>query len=126
MKNKMVVVVEDDKMVNDIVVTALEEFGFTVIAFRNADHPMRAVPPDMPAVLVADIMLPGSRSGLALAEEWERAGPLRRVVMMTGSIEVTETKHPLLIKPFGISSLTAMVQACFDGMPGSTAEPGTG
>jgi CheY-like chemotaxis protein len=113
-----VLVVEDEAGVRDFTVEALTELGYDVLA---ADGPGMALEvlhghPEI-AVLLSDVVMPGS-TGRVLADEAVRRRPDLKVVFMTGYTQnaiihngVLDAGTHLVTKPFTIAELEAELNA---------------
>jgi two-component sensor histidine kinase len=84
-----VLVVEDEDTLREVVVAALTESGYRVIAASSGDAALalmtsaNGVGPDVDVVFT-DIVMPGSLNGVAMALELRRMRPLLPVVFATG------------------------------------------
>jgi len=109
----LVVLVEDDTLVREVFTELLAEHGHRVIACRDGDEGLAALPADGTRVLLlTDMALPG-RSGRALADEFHRRHPGRPVLFATGlpadRLPALREDESLLFKPFLISEMLATV-----------------
>ncbi len=109
----MVALVEDDVMVREVLTEALRGAGHRVIACRDSEECLRALPrAGQRVVLVTDMMLPGS-SGRALADEFRRRHPGQPVIFVTGlPADAVGTLHAdeiVLLKPFRMCQITAAI-----------------
>src|SRR5688572_13113280 len=110
-------VVEDDRMLSELVRRALVEEGYTVdVASDGEQAETLAFVNDYDAI-VLDLVLPG-RSGLQLLQQMRREGRLTPTLILTGR----RTKHDVvrgldvgtddyLTKPFDLDELKARVRA---------------
>ena len=115
-----VYVVDDDEAVRESLTWLLEGNGFRVTAFESAEQFLRQWRDDGPAVLVADVRMPGM-SGLELHEEIVARGSTLPVVLITGHgdvpMAVTSMKKgavDFLEKPFGDQQLCAIIREALD------------
>jgi signal transduction histidine kinase len=107
---RTVLFVEDDALVHDVVVPALQLAGFTVIPAHDAFSALQAlrIAPRIDVVF-SDIVMPGGRSGVDLAEDIRQVRPDMPIVLATGYSEAaaTSTSLRILMKPYGIEELKA-------------------
>lgn len=82
-------VVEDDESVRDLASAVLEETDLDVIACANAEAAISVLEREdvTVALLFADVRLPGTMDGIALARTVERRWPDVRVVVTSGHDE---------------------------------------
>jgi CheY-like chemotaxis protein len=123
-----ILVVDDDALSRDVLALLLAHAGFVVETADSGDAAMHSLsiastPP--PAVVLADIQMPGT-TGSALAQALRgRCGADTLLLAMSGSLpgdEVTRDFDGLLLKPFTIEDLTAALAA--HGTPaGARARP---
>lgn len=108
-----VLLVEDDPLVRDVLAELLADRGHQVIACRNGQECLDALPAAGERVmLLTDMVLPG-RSGRALADEFRRQRPGRPVMFATGlpadEVPPLQPDETLLLKPFQMSEMLATV-----------------
>jgi hypothetical protein len=107
--------VEDDLLVAQVIVPALEGTGFSVLHARSADEALAMLRGGARFDLVfSDIMMPGSVDGLALAQLLARDWPQLPVVLASAfAADISQLPGiPVLAKPYSINSLvTALVEA---------------
>lgn len=120
-----VLVVDDDALSRDVLALLLAHAGFVVETADSGDAAMHSLsigsaPP--PAVVLADIQMPGT-TGSALAHALRgHCGAGTLLLAMSGSLpgdEVTRGFDGLLLKPFTIEDLTAAIAA--HGTPASAS-----
>lgn len=100
--------VEDDLLVRDAVVPALEEAGFSVLTAANADEALALLKSGITVdALFSDIVMPGSISGRALAETVRAEYPEVKVVLASGYSEerITLSDVKILAKPYDIAAV---------------------
>jgi DNA-binding NtrC family response regulator len=112
-----VLVVEDEDLVRGLVVSALEDEGYDVVAAANGDDALaaaaaRTAPVDL---VLADVVMPGM-SGPVVVEHLLARWPGTNVVFMSGytggpAATAAIGSRTLLQKPFGLESLLSTV-AC--------------
>jgi CheY-like chemotaxis protein len=109
-----VLVVEDNDMVREVLVTGLTTDGANVIAASQPEQALRVLTehPEVIDVLVTDVVMPGM-SGRELADKVRAERPGMRVVFMSGYTAdevihegVLEDQVEFLQKPFALEHLT--------------------
>ncbi len=111
-----VLLVEDNELVRETVVTMLGHYGFTVVAAASAEQGILEFEANPNASLaILDMVLPG-KSGLDLAAELERRRPGFPILYMSGlsdsiAIESIGRRAPelVLVKPFTEDTLVRRV-----------------
>jgi FixJ family two-component response regulator len=108
---RMVFVVDDDRLVRDSIADLLDSAGFTVQTFGSATEFVRGQRPDVPACLVLDVELPDV-SGLDLQTELTKSGIEMPIVFLTGHGDIPMSVRAIkagavefLTKPFGKQEL---------------------
>jgi CheY-like chemotaxis protein len=77
-----VLVVEDEVMVRLLVAETLRDAGYVVIEAANADEALTVLHSSTEIdLLLTDIRMPGSRDGLALAEEARTTWPALKIII---------------------------------------------
>ena len=110
-KPKAILVVEDEPLIRFDSVCTLESAGFKVVEAENADEALTQIRhnPDI-GLVITDINMPGSMSGLGLAIRVCEPWPRIRVVVASGQSmlfkEVAALGLPFLRKPVRTSDLT--------------------
>lgn len=105
-----VLLVEDDPVVGPLLAAGLRELGFTVERAASADEALAVLDAGARAdVVLSDIVMPGSTSGVGLLREVRRRWPGLPVVLMTGYSEELDGLDgaPLLRKPATLADLSA-------------------
>jgi signal transduction histidine kinase/ActR/RegA family two-component response regulator len=111
-----VLVVEDEGIVLDLVLTVLRSNGYSVTAATNAEEALAIFgeKPDFDLV-VTDVVMPG-RSGRLLGEELSRRRPELPILYMSGYTDDTVLKHGIssaehsfLQKPFTAAAILRAV-----------------
>ncbi len=127
-----IVLVEDDRAINEVVVRYLENEGFAVDSFARGDDALDALLERPPDLLVLDLMLPGI-DGLEVFRRVRALAPVP-VVMLTARGDESDRIIGLemgaddyLAKPFSPRELVARVKAVLRRVNGSvdTVEAGT-
>ena len=108
---RIVFVIDDDRLVRDSVADLLNSAGFTVQTFGSATEFVQCQRPDVPACLILDVELPGL-SGLDLQAELAKSGIEMPIVFLTGHGDIPMSVRAMkagavefLTKPFGKQEL---------------------
>jgi putative two-component system response regulator len=109
-------VVDDEQVVRDLVALMLDGCGYETVAAASAEDAIEQVEHAEFAVVVADINMPGSISGLELIGELHGRRPSLPIVLMTGSTDEADLRAALdlgaagfITKPFTVDELRAKV-----------------
>jgi CheY-like chemotaxis protein len=108
---KAILVVEDEPLIRLDTACTLEAAGFKVVEAENADDALNQIRhnPDI-GLVITDINMPGTMSGLALAMRVRELWPRIRVVVASGQSmlikEVAALGLPFLRKPVRTAELT--------------------
>jgi signal transduction histidine kinase/CheY-like chemotaxis protein len=105
-----VLMVEDDALVQSVAAPALEHAGFRVVVAGDVNAALEALAREAGVDIVfSDIVMPGGRSGVDLANELRRRRPSLPVVLATGYADVPAIPAGtrVLRKPYLIEELTA-------------------
>lgn len=108
--------VEDDASVRESLQHGLEYLGYRVRVFKDAIEFLAAqVDPDSPAVLVADMRMPGM-SGVELQSEVQARHPGMPVIFISGESTVPQSIQAMkqgavdfLLKPFELQNLVEAI-----------------
>ena len=110
-KERIVYVVDDDRLVRDSVADLLHSAGFTVQTFGSATEFVQTQRPDVPACLILDVELPDI-GGLDLQKELAKSGIEMPIVFLTGRGDIPMSVRAMkagavefLTKPFGKQEL---------------------
>jgi signal transduction histidine kinase len=84
-RGETVLVVEDDRMVRDLVCAVLDEQGYNVLSAATGDEALRTAEPHRAIIelLISDIIMPGM-NGPELARELRRTQPEIRILYISG------------------------------------------
>jgi CheY-like chemotaxis protein len=107
-----ILIVEDEAVVRDVLVTELEEVGYKVIAVDSGEEALSILQNDKQQIdwLFTDIRLPGVVDGWRVADEFRLSHPLRPVVYATGHMpEEPRQLHGSFFfrKPYRASQIVA-------------------
>jgi FixJ family two-component response regulator len=101
-----VIVVDDDSMVRDVIISLLETVDIDVVAFGSGREMLEADLPDRPGCFVLDVRMPGL-SGLDIQQILLSQGNSRPVVFLTGHGDIAMSVQAMklgavdfLTKPF--------------------------
>lgn len=100
--------VEDDVLVREAVRPALEAAGFTVTVATSGDEAMRLLQEGSQFDLAfSDVVMPGSVSGIDLAQSLRKDFPRMRIVLATGYSErrIGVPDVRILAKPYNLNEL---------------------
>jgi CheY-like chemotaxis protein len=81
---KRALVVDDEEMVREIVVWALEDMGFDVVGASSGDQAVDLLGRDAIDLLLTDIRMPGGIDGWTLAEKARAVMPDLPVIYVSG------------------------------------------
>ncbi|BBD97140.1 hybrid sensor histidine kinase/response regulator [Sphingobium amiense] len=119
--SKTVLIVEDEVVIAELAETTLTEAGYHVRVAHDYEQGLEAFHELMAAggvaLVFSDVLMPGSRNGLALAQEIRRIAPEVPVLLTTGYNDEMALQGPqpealdVLGKPYRRNELVARVQA---------------
>ncbi len=124
--SEVVLVVEDECPLRELTRRVLAQHGYTVLTAVSGDHAQLLLHDHGQKVdmLLTDLVMPGSLSGMRLAASVLARSPTTRVIYMSGYTDTALTMQreeapdaPLLQKPFTPSTLVRLVRAVFDASP---------
>jgi PAS domain S-box-containing protein len=113
-----VLIVEDDALVRQYVVTQVKSLGYTALEAANAAEALTIIDADKDIdLLFTDIIMPGSMNGRQLADEAARRRPDLKTLFTSGYTENAIVHHGrldsgvlLLAKPYRKSELAKMLR----------------
>jgi CheY-like chemotaxis protein len=117
-----ILVVEDDKLVRDYVLTQLHSLGYATLSAANAEAALAIVGSNAPFdLLFTDIIMPGSMNGRQLADAILKEHPDLKVLFTSGYTEDAIIHHGrldfgvlLLAKPYRKSDLARMIRRALE------------
>jgi PAS domain S-box-containing protein len=121
--HETILVVEDDKLVRDYVLTQLHSLGYVTLDAANAAEALAIVEAGKDFdLLFTDVIMPGTMNGRELANELQKTRPRLKVVFTSGYTENAIIHHGrldsgvlLLAKPYRKSDLAAMIRKALAG-----------
>ena len=107
-----ILVVDDELEVALALQATLEEFGYVTSIATDAAQAVRSLSARRPALVLADVAMPGTMNGVMLAREVRQVFPNLPVVLITGSPVMAgeHSEFPLLQKPIVSRDLHAAIQ----------------
>jgi len=107
-----VLVVEDDVLIRDVLVPALESHGFRVLSAGNADEALKLLAEHSVDIVFSDIVMPGCMNGAKLAGVVRRDHPGVPVVLASGYSEHAGVPAGtrIMAKPYELSAVAAMLR----------------
>ncbi len=116
--HETILVVEDDKLVRDYVLTQLHSLGYVTLDAANAAEALTVFEAgNRFDLLFTDVIMPGAMNGRQLANELQRRKPELKVLFTSGYTENAIIHHGrldtgvlLLAKPYRKSDMAAMIR----------------
>jgi len=116
--DKSILIVEDDALVREYVVTQIGNLGYKTLAASNATEALAIINgPDLIDLLFTDVIIPGGMNGRQLANEALLRRPELKVLYTSGYTENAIVHHGrldagvlLLPKPYLSSDLAKMIR----------------
>ena len=116
--NEVILLVEDNRDVQAVASTMLEQLGYRVLTNENAADALDALKSGNEVDLViTDVVMPGPVDGLALARQIGELYPDMPIVLTTGYSKVaseSNARFPVLRKPYQLSTLAHAVRNAID------------
>lgn len=121
--HETILVVEDDKLVRDYVLTQLHSLGYITLDAANAAEALAIVGAGRPFdLLFTDVIMPGIMNGRQLVDELRKTKPGLKVLFTSGYTENAIIHHGrldtgilLLAKPYRKSDMAAMIRKALAG-----------
>ncbi|MFT4121118.1 PAS domain S-box protein [Bradyrhizobium sp.] len=121
--HETILVVEDDKLVRDYVLTQLHAMGYVTLQAANAAEALAIVETGAAFdLLFTDVIMPGQMNGRQLADEVLKTRPGLKVVFTSGYTENAIIHHGrldqgvlLLAKPYRKSDLARIIRKALTG-----------
>ena len=112
-----VLLVEDSREVADVTTTMVEQLGYRVVRAENAADALRHLQQGVQVDLVfSDVVMPGTMSGIGLAEACRERYPAMPILLTTGftdAAEAVDGRFDILRKPFELTALERAIEAAF-------------
>jgi signal transduction histidine kinase/CheY-like chemotaxis protein len=116
--DESILIVEDDALVREYVVTQINRFGYHTMAAGNAAEALAIIDgPERFDLLFTDVIMPGGLNGRQLATEAQKRRPELKVLYTSGYTENAIVHHGrldagvlLLPKPYLSSDLARMIR----------------
>jgi CheY-like chemotaxis protein len=116
--DKSILIVEDDALVREYVVTQIGSLGYSTLAASNAAEALAIINgPDRIDLLFTDVIIPGGLNGRQLATEALTLRPALKILYTSGYTENAIVHHGrldigvlLLPKPYLASDLARMIR----------------
>jgi putative two-component system response regulator len=116
-----ILVVDDESSVRRLIAGILAKAGHRVIQAGSAQEAMRALESEDVALVLSDINMPGSISGLELIDALRSRRPSLPIVLVTGSVDEASLQEALdrgaagfITKPFKAVDLTRKVDTAIN------------
>jgi PAS domain S-box-containing protein len=120
--DETILVVEDERLVQAMIIETLSDCGFRVLAARDGTEACRvAASCDALRLLITDVVLPGM-SGVEVARQVLLKQPAARVLYISGYSDHQFAAATFLKKPFGPEDLARKVRVVLDFAPVPQAE----
>ena len=110
-----ILVIDDEPVVVDMLVTCLREEGYRVVGAETSDEGLKLAILSRPELVLLDIALPGM-NGIELLKRIRSINPTTRVVMVTGNTDPVLAREALELgalayvdKPFDFAYLKRVV-----------------
>ena len=111
MERKLILIVDDDDQTREVIVSALQLFGYRVIEAENGADALKQVKDHKPDVVISDIFMP-CMNGLEFVEQLVRINGRIPVILITGYNPEIAQQYigtcnviNLLVKPFRLNEL---------------------
>jgi two-component system chemotaxis response regulator CheY len=121
-KKTRILVVDDDKLMREVLKTILRDEGFNVVGeARDGHSALKQMDKLSPEVVCLDVNMPGM-SGLEVLKSIQSASPEIVVVMITGDASMTTVRDAVgygaagyIIKPFKAGHVGPAIRAAMKG-----------
>lgn len=114
--DKKVLIVDDDKKLQQLLVKYLESYGFETLTMESSEPVMRSLRDDLPDIIILDVML-GKENGLDILKQIRTQSTIP-IIMLTAKGEETDKIVGLelgaddyLAKPFNPRELLARINS---------------
>jgi putative two-component system response regulator len=120
-RHECILVVDDESSVRRLIAGILGKAGHRVLQAGSAQEAMRALDSEDVALVLSDINMPGSISGLELIDALRERRPSLPIVLVTGSVDEASLQEALdrgaagfITKPFKAVELTRKVDTAIN------------
>jgi DNA-binding response OmpR family regulator len=120
--SKRILIIDDDLVVRDTLITILEERGYEVITAVNGEQGLAIFRRERPDLLVTDIVMP-VKEGLQTIREIREEWPDMKIIAISGGsrterhdfLEIARQlgAWDVVVKPFDVDDFVARVDRCF-------------
>ncbi len=114
-----IVVVDDEKLIREILKRAFAQEGYTVTEFENGEDALEYVKKNMVELVLTDIVMP-KMHGTHLSTAIKKFDPFIQVIMVTGYPKLDDISAMLeagvsdfITKPFDIDNIRQIVKETF-------------
>jgi CheY-like chemotaxis protein len=126
--HETILVVEDDRLVREYVLTQLHSLGYVTLAAANAAEALALAGKDEKFdLLFTDVIMPGAMNGRQLADAMLKERPDLKVLFTSGYTENAIIHHGrldqgvlLLAKPYRKADLAKMIRKALEASAGSS------
>jgi signal transduction histidine kinase/ActR/RegA family two-component response regulator len=124
-KSETVLVVEDDPTVLAVAIEMLTDLGYRVITASDAGGALEILRRGRPVDLIfTDVVMPGGKTGVQLAEEAQALRPQIKVLLTSGYTGEALARHqpnhcewPIIAKPFRQPDLATSIRKILESEP---------
>ena len=115
-RGERVLLVEDNANVRSATRKTLESLGYEVTVAPDVGVALTELDSRRVDLLLSDVMMPGGRGGLDLAEEAERRWPDLPILLVTGHTEEMDrlARYPVVVKPYTREQLGEQLRTLLD------------
>jgi CheY-like chemotaxis protein len=116
---ELVLVVEDNRDVQEVTTSLLEQLGYRTTAVENAREALESLESQRSVSLVlTDVVIPGEYDGLMLARRIRSRFPKIPIVLATGYAKLFDSapEFPVLRKPYQIGDLARAIHQALNGL----------
>lgn len=130
--DRQILIVEDDKNLQEAIVDTLELEGFNCVTADSAEQALLLLKEDVVDMVISDVQMPGL-SGLQLLQSMQRQGLVIPTLMMTAYAKVDDAVMAMragaldyLSKPFSTQRLLELVNRYLPAKTSSKGQPVVG
>jgi len=108
-----ILLVDDNPDVREATAAMLDELGYDVVRASDASSALAHLAKEKPLLVLSDIVMPGSKDGVALAREIRETLPDLPIVLMTGYARnaPSDNEFPLMRKPFNLGEMGRTIRS---------------